>query len=266
VKGLRVAFSFFKRNRKIGLALGGGAARGLAHIGVLKALSEAEIPIDYVAGTSVGSVIGALYCAGYPWFEIKEIAGHLNWGKLITPTIPVSGLAKTEKLEHFMEKLLKGKSFKDLSIPFCAVAVDIEKGREVLLREGPVARAVQASSSIPGIFEPTTIGGKILVDGGVINNVPSDVAREMGAGIVIAVDLNHYYPKTGTPKHILDIIYATMFIIMNNKSNRADKFSDYLVAPDLSRFSYYNLKNMDKLIKIGEKSVAPYVEKLKKKF
>jgi NTE family protein len=260
-----MAFAFFKRNRKVGLALGGGAARGLAHIGVIKALSQAGIHVDYVAGTSVGSVIGALYCAGYSWQEIKETAKHLNWGRLISPTIPVIGLAKTNKLEHFLENLLKKRSFEDLEIPFCAVAVDISTGREVLLKSGSVARAVQASSSIPGIFEPTKIDGMLLVDGGLINNVPSDVVREMGAGLVIAVDLNYYYPKTGTPKHILDIIYASLFIIMNNKSNKADKFADYLVAPNLSKYSYYNLKNIDALIARGEESMVSYIPKLKKK-
>jgi NTE family protein len=260
-----MAFSFFRRNKKIGLALGGGAARGLAHIGVLKALSGAGISVDYVAGTSVGSVIGALYCAGYSWQEIKQTAKHINWGKLITPTIPITGLAKTNKLEHFMEHLLKHKSFADLQIPFCAVAVDISTGREVLLKSGSVARAVQASSSIPGLFEPTRIDGKLLVDGGLTNNVPSDVVREMGAGLVIAVDLNYYYPKDGAPKHILDIIYASLFIIMNNKSSKADKFADFMVAPDLGSYSYYNLKNIDALIARGEEAMTSYIPKLKKK-
>ena len=116
-------------------------------------------------------------------------------------------------------KLLKKKSFKDLIIPFCAVAVDVSSGEEVVLKKGSVAKAIQASSSIPGIFEPTNIDGRLLVDGGLSNNVPADTVREMGANLVIAVDLNYYYHKIRKPKNIIDIIYASFLIIMNNKSN-----------------------------------------------
>jgi NTE family protein len=260
-----MSFSFFKRNKKIGLALGGGAARGLAHIGVLKALTEADIRIDCVAGTSAGSIIGALYCAGYSWREIKETATTINWIKLITPTVPIRGLAKTDKLEKLLEKLLKKKSFSDLSIPFRAVAVDIGSGEEVALQKGSVAKAVRASCSIPGIFEPTELNGRLLVDGGLMNNVPADTVRDMGAGIVIAVDLNHYYPKLGKPRNIIEIIYSSLFIIMNNKSNKIDKFTDYLVAPDLSRYSYTNLKNMNELIAKGEQAIIKYITRIKKK-
>jgi len=260
-----VAFAFFKKNRTVGLALGGGAARGLAHIGVLKALTEADIHIDYVAGTSAGSIIGALYCAGYSWQEIKETTRTMNWGNMVTPTIPIMGLVKTNKLQHLLGKLLKKKSFKDLSIPFRAVAVDITSGEEVVLQRGSVAKAVQASSSVPGIFEPTKIDGRLLVDGGLVNNVPADAVRDMGAKLVIAVDLNHYYPKVEKPKNIIDIIYSSLFIIMNNKSNKAQKFADYLVAPNLSRYSYYNLKNIDQLIQKGEQAMLKYIPQLKKK-
>ncbi|MBN1799379.1 MAG: patatin-like phospholipase family protein [Spirochaetales bacterium] len=260
-----MAFSFLKRNRKIGLALGGGAARGLAHIGVLKALTEAGIHIDYVAGTSAGSIIGALYCAGYTWEEIKEIANNINWGKLIAPTVPIKGLVKTDKLEKLLEKLLKKKSFNDLAIPFRAVAVDISRGEEVVLHKGSAAKAVQASSSIPGIFEPTELDGRLLVDGGLMNNVPADTVRDMGAGIVIAVDLNHYYPKLAKPRNIIEIIYSSLFIIMNNKSNKTNKFTDYLVAPDLSRYSYTNFKNMNELIQKGEQAMIAYIPQIKKK-
>jgi NTE family protein len=260
-----MAFSFFKRNRNVGLALGGGAARGLAHIGVLKALTEADIHIDYVAGTSAGSIIGALYCAGYTWEEIKETANTINWGKLITPTVPIKGLVKTDKLEKFLKKLLKNKSFNDLAIPFRAVAVDISIGEEVVLQKGAVAKAVQASSSIPGIFEPTELGDRLLVDGGLMNNVPADTVRDMGAGIVIAVDLNHYYPKLGKPRNIIEIIYSSIFIIMNNKSNKTSKFTDYLVAPDLSSYSYTNLKNISELIEKGEQAMITYIPRLKRK-
>jgi NTE family protein len=257
--------SFFKRNKKVGLALGGGAARGLAHIGVLKALTEAGIRIDYVAGTSAGSIIGALYCAGLSWQEIKETAHHVNWGKLITPTVPIKGLAKTDKLQKFLEKLLNKKTFSDLSIPFCALAVDIGSGKEVTLKKGSVAEAVRASCSIPGIFEPTELRGRLLVDGGLMNNVPADTVREMGAGLVIAVDLNHFYPKPGKPRNIIEIIYSSLFIIMSNKSNKTDKFTDYLVAPDLSSYSYTNLKKMNELIQKGEQAMIAHIPRIKKK-
>jgi NTE family protein len=260
-----MSFFIFKKHPKIGLALGGGAARGLAHIGVLKALSEAGICIDYVAGTSVGSIIGALYCAGYSWQKIKQLAQEVNWGRLISPTLSIKGLLKTEKLEKLLGKVLEKKTFTDLKIPFSAVSVDIASGEVVVLNRGSLARAVQASSSIPGIFEPTELEGKMLVDGGLVNNVPADVVREMGATLVIAVDLNYYYPKVGKPKTIFDIIYASFFILMNNKSTRAHKFSDYLVAPNLSNFGYFNLKKIDQLIEKGEQATLKIIPAIKKK-
>jgi NTE family protein len=257
-------FSIFKKQTKVGLALGGGAARGLAHIGVLKALDEAGIRIDCVAGTSVGSIIGALYCAGYSWQEIKDAAQSINWGKLISPTIPIMGLLKTEKLKNLLSKLLKKKSFPDLDIPFSAVAVDIATGEEVVLKKGSVSKAVQASSSIPGIFEPTPVGGRLLVDGGLVNNVPADLVREMGANLVIAVDLTYYYPKRERPKNIIDIIYSSFFIIMNNKSTKAKKFADYFVAPDLSNIGYFSFKKIDEMIKKGEQAMRKVVPDIKK--
>lgn len=151
---------------KVGLALSGGAARGLAHIGVIKAIENEGIPISFVAGTSVGSLIGALFAAGVGWQEMAELARKLKWRDLVSVSLSGLGLARTDKLQKIIDRLLGGKRFEDLAIPFAAVAVDIASGEKVILKTGSVAEAVQASCSIPGIFEPVPLNGHLLVDGG----------------------------------------------------------------------------------------------------
>ncbi|NBB90007.1 MAG: patatin family protein, partial [Spirochaetes bacterium] len=175
-------------HKKVGLALGGGAARGIAHVGAIKVLEEHGIHIDYVAGTSAGSLIGALYCSGYTWEEIRDIVADVNWGNLVQPSLFSSkGLVNPSKLEKLLDKLISNKTFEELEIPLRVVSVDLLTGELYIFREGPVARAVRASSSIPGMFSPLEWNGMVLVDGGVKNNMPADIVRDMGADIVIAV-------------------------------------------------------------------------------
>lgn len=251
--------------KSVGLALGGGAARGFAHIGVLKVLHEEGIRPAYVAGTSVGSLVGSLYCAGYEWYEIQEITRKLRWKDLVQITWPRRGLVKTENLEKLAQELLGGKTFDDLAIPFRAVTVDLARGEEFVMKEGSVARAVRASSSIPGIFEPLIYDDRVLVDGGVMNGVPADVVRDMGADVVVAVDLNAdsrgYHPLDS----LLDIMLQSFMQMIHNNSLKGEEFADYLIQPELTDFSYYNLSQVEPCIEQGEKAARKIAGSLRRK-
>ena len=240
---------------EIGLALGGGAARGLAHIGVLKVLEEEEIGVCCLAGTSVGSLVGSLFCAGFGWRKIRETAQNIDWGDLVSPTWPTLGIVNPDKLEKTLGRMLGDRSFDELPLPFRAVAVDITSGEEVVLHGGSVARAVRASCSIPGIFEPTELDGRLLVDGGLVNDVPTDVVREMGAEHVIGVDLNADRVVPKRPENLIEIFYRSLNILMYNSVQRARRVADVMVVPRLEGYAYHDLTRLDELIERGERAM-----------
>lgn len=177
------------KRKKVGLALGGGSARGLSHIGILKVLDQQRILPDYIAGTSMGAVIGALYAAGYNGEQIEEIAETTNWKTIVDFTIPKYGLIQGDFVEEKLRTLLHHKEFKDLRIPLRVVAYNINTREEVVFSSGNVAQALRASLSIPGIFSPLRIGTDAYIDGFITNPTPFAVVKEMGADIVIAADL-----------------------------------------------------------------------------
>lgn len=191
-----------RRTGKVGLALGGGAARGGAHLGVLKALDEAGIQVDYVAGTSIGALVGAVYAAG-TIDELESFARGLEWRQMVTfldVAFPSSGLIDGQKVTRFIEELVGHRSFVGLSPPLSVVASDLNGGLEVVIHDGDLVDAIRASISVPGIFRPVRKGGALLVDGGLVNPVPVTAVRRMGADIVIAVDLNREAILSGEPR------------------------------------------------------------------
>ena len=182
-----------KKNKdvKMGIALGGGSVRGLAHIGVLKVFDEAGIPISFVSGTSIGAVIGAAYCSGLKAEEIEKIVLSTDFKDLIDFTIPKRGLLAGIKVEKLMNMITREKNFEDLLIPLGIVATDLNKSEKVILTNGNVARAIRASIAIPPFFNPVLIEGLELVDGGLVDPVPVSVLKDMGADKIIAVDISH---------------------------------------------------------------------------
>ena len=179
-------------NMKIGYALGGGAARGLSHIGVLKVLHKHGISPDVIAGTSIGAIIGALYAAGYDPEDIEKIVLGMDWKKLaslVDWTLPFSGLLQGKRVVSLLRSILGDITFSQLRFDFACVATDILSGEQVVLREGALVEAVRASISIPGIFTPVELSGRYLVDGGLVNTVPVSICREMGADYVIGVNV-----------------------------------------------------------------------------
>lgn len=258
-----MAMPWHRRRRKLGLALGGGAARGLAHIGVLKVLEEESIPVDFVAGTSVGSLIGVLHCCGYRWQEMLRVAGEIDWADVISFSLPRRGLVRTEKLERLVHRLVRGKRIEELPVPFRAVAVDISRGETVVFREGPAAKAVRASCSIPAVFEPTEWQGRVLVDGGLMNDVPADVARSMGAELTVGVDLNAGRPGGREPENILEVVLFSLSILMRSRSQPGLSSSDILVQPDLREFPLHDLKHLDEMVARGEQAMRAQLPRLR---
>ncbi len=179
--------------KKLGIALGSGASRGWAHIGVLNALDEAGISVDFISGTSIGSVVGAVYSLG-DLEKFEKFARSLDWKKIVSyldVIIPGSGFIRGKKLFRILSKYYENILLEDLPIPFCAVAADVLTGDEMRFDSGKVMDAVRASVAIPGVFTPFKYGDRVLVDGGIVNPVPVNIVRKMGADVVIAVDLNN---------------------------------------------------------------------------
>lgn len=178
--------------KKIGLALGSGAAKGLAHIGVIKVLEANRIPIDFISGSSMGALIGALYSSGLSVAQMEDIACNTDWkltAKMFTPTLPWAGLVEGNRIRQFFRTLIGDKNFDEIELPFAAVTTDVQTGEEIVIENGSLIEAVRASISIPGVFTPVRHQNRFLVDGGVVNPVPADVVKNMGADIVLAVNV-----------------------------------------------------------------------------
>lgn len=249
----------------VGLALGGGAARGIAHMGVIKVLQEEEIPIRCVAGTSIGAIVGAFYCAGKSWRDMWDLTQEISWGELVRPTLSGMGLVKTERLEKLLVEHLGEITFDDLKVPLTAVAVDIMTAEATLLRTGSVARAARTSASIPGIFEPIkTDDGRFLVDGGVSNNLPATVVREMGASSVVAVDLHRKSTDGAEPRNLLDVTFRTFAVLMWNTSREGRESADVLLAPEIDHIGFHDLGKAEELFAAGEEAAREALPRIKR--
>ncbi len=219
---------------RVALVLGGGAARGFAHIGVIRILEQERIPIDLVVGTSVGSLIGAVYASDRDSFDLEWTAFQLTQDDIfdfrLMNTVLGMGYAKGERMEAWLTAKIRQKNIEQLKVPFAAVATDLNWGYKVVLDRGSVAKAVHASSAIPGVFEPVSHVGKLLVDGGVVDNIPIDVARQKGADIVVAVDISEDVGNTNI-KNILDVLLQTTNIMFAENVAHLRGGADVLVAP-----------------------------------
>lgn len=311
--------------KKLGLVLSGGTAKGFAHLGVLEVFEKNKIKIDYIAGTSIGAVIGALYSSGLSVNELKEIAKKTKWSNLVDFTLPDRGILSGKKIEDFLRNLLKNKKFEDLKIPLAVVATDVYKGEKVIFNKGDVVNALRASISIPSLFVPFEYDNRILVDGGLIDPLPNDVVRDMGAKIVIGVDLSTKIKKTvlksrvrrdhsfvkkmetkaireeleeinkyisihkdgvpwlirfifSRPKKIIDffgkhrlkepellaILHNSFSIMTNELSRRSLESTDYVIKPDLDKFSSFDFDKIQSIIQKGHYATEKSIKKIKK--
>lgn len=217
---------------KIGLALGGGAARGFAHIGVIKMLESQGIVPDYVVGTSAGAVVGSLYAAGNDAFAMQKIAQQLDEKIFADWTLGGRGFLKGEALQDFINQHLNKRPLEKLNKPFAAVATDLNSGERVVFRTGDTGLAVRASAAVPGVFQPTQFRGKTYVDGGLTSPVPVQAAREMGADFVIAVDISAL-PEGQPVDSLTAIIWQTTTIMGKAIGNNEMKGADIVIRPRL---------------------------------
>jgi len=236
----------------IGVALGGGFARGIAHIGVLKVLDEEGIPIRVVAGTSVGALIGASYCSGLSIAEMEEVAHNTRFTSFARWTLSRYGFASNDRMVSFLNRTLKVKTFEELRIPLGVAATDFNTGEGVVFHSGQIIDPVRASCAYPGMFLPVEIRGRYLVDGMLSHPVPARPLREMGADRVLAVHLKSTWAKGGAPRHLFDVIGQSFAIAQDAMSAVWRQDADVVVEPDVGEFAYDDFKRADDLIRLGE--------------
>ncbi len=236
----------------IGLALGGGFARGLAHIGVLKVLEEENIPIRFVAGTSVGAIIGAAYCSGISAREMEEIASLVRFKDFARWTLSRLGFASNDRMQTFLEHTLRLSTFEELKIPLAVTATDFVTGDGVVFRSGPLVDPVRASCAYPGIFLPVEINGTLLVDGMLAHAVPTIPVRGMGADRVIAVYLNSQWGNLKGPRHVFDVIGQCFSIAQQKMCGPWQAAADLVITPDVRGFSYDSFERAAELRQAGE--------------
>lgn len=252
------------RPPRIGLALGGGAARGFAHIGVLQVLEEQGIKPEVVVGTSAGSVVAALYAAGKTPVELGTLAMTLDESTMTDWVFPGRSVMKGEALARFVRGFTNGKSIEQMAIPLGIVATDLGTGQPILFRRGDPGTAVRASSSVPAVFEPVRIGGREYVDGGLVSPIPVRYARQMGADLVIAVDISAI-PEGQPTKGAVDILLQTFNIMGHSISQYELQDADVVMRPKLSGIGGGDFGNRRLSILAGREAALTVLAQLKEK-
>ena len=260
-----------KDNIKVGVALGGGGARGLAHIGVLKAFEEEDIPVGAIAGTSVGALIGSLYAAGITTSQMEQMSQDIGWSSLtnysrysMVKLILTEQKMSTEKMEIYLRKQMDDTRFDQLKIPFACVATDLQTGERVVFREGSVALAARASATIPGLFEPVLFRHRYLVDGGLVTNIPTDLLPSMGADIIVAVDVTTVFDQL-QPKSIMAILNQAIYIQSERLAQDEIALAQVVIRPQMGDITMMDLTRSDESINAGiiaGRRAIPEIKKL----
>ena len=255
--------------KKIGIVLSGGSAYGYAHIGVLEVLQENNIPINIIAGTSMGALVGGVYASGLSTEKMREKLAKFSKRKIVDVNplfLSNGGLIIGKKVSTLLHSMVGNKAIEDCKIPFCSVASNLETGEKYVFESGNLVQAIRASISVPGVFKPVKIGSAVLVDGGLCDNMPVDEARKMGADIVIAVDVCTFYKKQNNLRTMVDVVISSANLIVSNlaKSKR-DKGDIYIKVeqPDVS-FNSFTYKDALKSIEIGRKCALEMLPEIKK--
>jgi NTE family protein len=252
---------------RVGIALGGGGARGFAEIGVLRVLEQERIPVAAVAGTSVGALVGALYADTGRVLDAEFHAVALHEAEVFDYAISSvlsGGLIKGDALEEFLRTRLRNQTIEGMALPFAAVAVDLRTGQPMIFTQGPVAPAVHASAAIPGVFVPVTIDGKAYVDGGVVDPVPADAARQLGAEVVIAVAIPPDIPQE-TPTNPLVIAYRAVTIMASQIGELRAREADVVIRPEVGDVAFDDFSQKKRLIEAGEtaaRAALPEIRRL----
>ncbi len=236
---------------KIGLALSGGAARGIAHIGVLKYLEELGVKPVFVAGTSAGSIVGALYCSGKTVDQMKNVTKTISWKDLINVSYPKKGIIDSKRLLKILKEHLGEITFENLEIPLLVNAVDLVSGQEIVIEEGLVAEAVQASCAVPGIFTPVKWKDYLLVDGGLLDNVPAVHLEKKNIDFKIAVNVGAQSPVQKEPANIFEILLQSYDIVRRDSYGPAYESADIVIEPELGDIAFHDINKFGVLIDRG---------------
>jgi len=248
---------------KVAIVLGAGASRGFAHIGALKVLESSNIPVHMIIGTSAGSFVGSLYSYGYNAFELQKLSFAIEKDDIIDLTIPDNGFIKGEKLEGYINRMVRNTPMEKLGIPFYAVATDIQSGKEVVFGSGNTGRAVRASCSIPGVFVPAHISGRLYVDGGVVSPVAVDAARRLGADVVIAVDISSDVPAT-VPQSTMETLLQSISIMYSKLAASQVSKADIVIKPRVGYIGSSDFSKRHEAVLEGEKATLEALPKIKK--
>lgn len=247
---------------KVGVALGSGAARGLANLGVLQVLKEADVPIHAITGTSAGAIIAGLYAAGVDLKMIERLSTVLDWSDLTSWTLRRRGLVSPEKIHGMLRVLTRDLHFEDLPLPCAVVATDLISGKEVVINSGPVADGIRASLSIPGVFIPFEKETMLLVDGALVNRVPGNVCRKLGADLVIGVDVG-FAPLRSRIRNLPDVIIQTIDILSRQMAQSYIPDVDILIEPDLGNVTLTQLNRAREIIEKGRQGAQAKVLEIK---
>jgi NTE family protein len=254
--------SLVMEHPKIGLALGSGGARGFAHLGVIKALTDAGIPIHLIAGSSMGALVASFYGTGIDMERLYKLSTAFKRKYFLDFTVPKMGFISGKKVKEFIKVFTHGKNIEELSIPIGIVATDLLTGEKVVFQTGPVADAVRASISIPGIFVPEKYNGRLLVDGGVSDRVPVSVAKEMGADIVIAVDVSRV-KRNAEITSIYDVIMQSIDIMQAEIINSREIAANVMIRPPVEIYSSRAFTNIEEIINHGEEEAKKHLNQIK---
>ncbi len=243
------------RRVSLGMALGGGFARGIAHIGVLKVLEQENIPVDYVAGTSVGAIIGALYCAGMTPSELEDMARTLRFSDFARWTLSRYGFCNSDRMVRLFARTLKKHTFEELTIPLSITATDFRTGEAVVFTKGTLVDPIRASCAYPGMFQPVEIDGRSYIDGMLAYGVPTTPLRRMGADRVIGVCLSANWSDARAPRHVFEVIGQCFSIAQSRLAESWSKDANLVIEPDVNGFTYDCFERAPELIAAGESAM-----------
>ena len=255
----------FRKKHKIGLAFGGGGARGFSHLGVIKAFEEYGLEFDYISGTSVGSIIGAVYANEMSFEELYNIAKNLKTSDIRTNKF-FTFTSKTDGIQSLMKETLGDINIEDLKKPFSAIAVDIKTTKQVCISHGNLAKAVAGSCCVPLFFEPVEFGNRLLCDGGLQNTIPAEIPRHFGCDYVVAVDCNSTRTYGTDSTKTLDVLGCSIRILMKSNAVKGYVYSDVMVAVDNKRFKSTKLKGLDEMVDEGYKAAIDAMPEIIKIF
>jgi NTE family protein len=253
------------KRKRIGLALSGGGARGFAHLGVVKVLCEHGIPIDAIAGTSAGSIVGAALAAGMSIDDVIEMSRSITWPKMAGLSYSPKGMFSNAPMGRFIEQHYPVRGFEDLKIPFAAIACDLESGDEIVFKDkGDLAAAVRASCAIPGVFAPVAFDGRQLIDGGVTSPMPANAVRSLGAEVVIAIDLLACGSTfTSSPWTLLGVFFQSAMMIVRTAARQQHYNADIVIAPRIAHLRMDQISKRDEFIRLGEEAAREKIDEIK---